>query len=277
MPENTIILLKAFVEIFVLWFVFYTLLLFLKGTKAIQVLRGLILLVFIFFFAQYFKFYTLDWILSRLLAISVIAFLILFQPELRRGLASLGQRRIFNIMPTEARIIEEITEACLIMSKRRIGALIAIERQASLGPYIESGVELDSRVSSELLCTIFTPNTPLHDGGIIIHHDRVVVAGCLFPLTENSKISKMLGTRHRAAIGITEETDAVVVIVSEETGGISIAIGGKLTRQLDREALSRVLRNLYRPGQKSRNIWKQLSMGGPFRYGTFSDIGENQQ
>lgn len=250
MPVHISVFLKAFIEISVLWFVFYSLLIFLKGTRAIQVLRGLVILVLAFFLAQYFGFYTLDWILTRLLAISVIAFLILFQPELRRGLARLGQRRIFSILRTEAKVIEELAEAASIMSKRKVGALIAIEREASLEPYTESGVVLDSKVSSELLCTIFTPNTPLHDGGIIIRQERIVVAGCLFPLTENPKISKLLGTRHRAAIGLTEEVDAVVIIVSEETGGISIAIGGKLTRQLDKDGLSRVLRNLYRPRQK---------------------------
>jgi len=274
MPVHIIIFFKAFIEILVLWFVFYTLLVFLKGTRAIQVLRGLIILVLIFFLAQYFGFYTLDWILSRLLAISVIAFLILFQPELRRGLASLGQKRIFSMLPTEAKVIEELTEAALLMSRRKIGALIAIEREASLGHYLESGVEIDSKVSSELLCTIFTPNAPLHDGGVIVHQERIVVAGCLFPLTENPKINKLLGTRHRAAIGLTEETDAVVIVVSEETGGISIAIGGKLTRQLDKESLSRVLRNLYRLRQRSKNIWKQLAIGGQFRYGTFSNTEE---
>lgn len=274
MPVHISVFLKAFIEILVLWFVFYTLLVFLKGTRAIQVLRGLIILVLAFFLAQYFKFYTLDWILSRLLAISVIAFLILFQPELRRGLASLGRKRIFNILPTEAKVIEELTEAALLMSKRKIGALIAIEREASLEHYLESGVAIDSRVSSELLCTIFTPNTPLHDGGVIIHQERIVVAGCLFPLTENPKINKLLGTRHRAAIGLTEETDAVVIVISEETGGISIAIGGKLTRQLDKDGLTRILRNLYNPRQRSKNIWKQLAIGGQFRYGAFSNTEE---
>jgi diadenylate cyclase len=149
--------------------------------------------------------------------------------------------------------------------------LIAIEREAGLGPYLESGVPLDSKITNELLCTIFTPNTPLHDGGVVIRQDRIAVAGCLFPLTENPKVSKLLGTRHRAAIGLTEATDAVVIVVSEETGGISIAIGGRLTRHLDKDGLMRILKNLYRPRQKSRNVWKQLASGGPFRYGPFSN------
>jgi len=271
MLENMLSLWKPFVEILVLWFIYYTLLVFLKGTRAIQVLRGLIILVIAFFLAQYFGLYTLDWILSRLLTISVIAFLILFQPELRRGLANIGQKQIFNILPGEARIIDELTDAALVLSKRKIGALIAIEREAGLDPYFESGVYLNSKISNELICTIFMPNTPLHDGGIVIREDKIAVAGCLFPLTENPKISKLLGTRHRAAIGLTEETDAVVIVVSEETGGISIAIGGKLTRQLDRDGLVRILKNLYRPRQKSQNMWKQMAMGGSFRYSPFSN------
>lgn len=263
---------KPFIEILVLWFVYYTLLIFLKGTRAIQVLRGLVILVVAFFLAQYLGLYTLDWILSRLLAISVIAFLILFQPELRRGLASLGTRRILNILPSEAKIIEELTDAVLLLSGRKIGALIAIEREAGLGPYLESGVPVDGRISNELLCTIFAPNTPLHDGAAVIRGDRIAVAGCLFPLTENPKISKLLGTRHRAAIGLTEETDAIVIVISEETGGISIAIGGKLTRQLDKDGLARILKNLYRPRQRSQNVWKQLARGGIFRYSPFSNV-----
>lgn len=262
---------KPLIEILVLWFIYYTLLVFLKGTRAIQVLRGIVILVVMFFLAQHFGFYTLDWILTRLLAISVVAFLILFQPELRRGLASLGQGRIFYISPAEAKIIEELSETALILSKRKIGALIAIEREVNLDSYLESGVPMDSKISNELLCTIFTPNAPLHDGGVVIQQDRIAVAGCLFPLTENPKISKLLGTRHRAAIGLTEMTDAVVIVVSEETGGISIAIGGRLTRQLDKDGLTRILKNLYRPRQQSQNAWKQLAKGGPFRYGLFSN------
>lgn len=261
---------KPFVEIIILWIVYYMLLAFLKGTRAIQVLRGLVVLIVAFFLAQRLGFYALDWILSRLLAISVVAFLILFQPELRRGLASIGEGRFFNILPGEAKVIDELTDAALTLSKRRIGALIAIEREAGLGPYFESGITLDSRISNELLCTIFMPSTPLHDGGVVIRGDRIAVAGCLFPLTENPKISKLLGTRHRAAIGLTEETDAVVIVVSEETGGTSIAIGGRLTRQLDKDGLTRILKNLYRPRQQSGNVWKQLAKGGPFRYGPFS-------
>ncbi len=270
MVEYALSLWKPLVEVTIFWLVYYTLLVFLRGTKAIQVLRGLVVLVVAFFLAQQFNLYVLDWVLSRILAISVVAFLILFQPELRRVLATIGQRDVFNILPKEEKIIEELTGAAMNLSKKRVGALIAIEREAELGQYLESGITLDSVISNELLCTIFMPNTPLHDGGVVIRGNKIAVAGCLFPLTENPKISKLLGTRHRAAIGLTEQTDAVVIAVSEQSGGISIAIGGRLTRHLDKEGLIRVLKNLYRPRQKSQNVWKHLTRGGPFKYGIFS-------
>ena len=150
------------------------------------------------------------------------------------------------------------------MSKKRTGALIAIERDASLRIYVESGISLDSNVTSELINTIFMPNTPLHDGGIVIRAQRITAAVCLFPLTGNPNISKRLGTRHRAAIGLTEETDAVVVIVSEETGSISVAVDGKLTQGLDRDGLEKMLRNLCSPRlrKKKRNWFRILKRGG---------------
>ena len=152
----------------------------------------------------------------------------------------------------ESEIISEITSACFLLSRKKIGALIAIERETRLENYIESGIEIDAKVNAELLMTIFTPNTPLHDGGIVISGDRITATGCLFPLTQNPKVSSNLGTRHRAALGISEETDAIVVIVSEETGGVSVAIAGRLTHDLDREAMERVLSNLYRPDKKGK-------------------------
>jgi diadenylate cyclase len=151
-----------------------------------------------------------------------------------------------------AEIINAIVEASFSLSKKKVGALIAIERENRLEHYIESGIEIDAKVNAELLITIFMPNTPLHDGGIILAGDRVLAAGCLFPLTQNPKVLKTLGTRHRAALGLSEETDAIVVVVSEETGGVSVAIGGRLTHDLDREALERVLSNLCKPDKKNR-------------------------
>lgn len=253
MPTYILTLWKPIVEIAILWFIFYVLLLFFKGTRAVQVLKGIVILVIAFFVFQKLQLDTLSWALTKLFAISVVAFLIIFQPELRRGLARIGQNPLFQFFLKEEEVIEEIAQAAIILSKKKIGGLIALEREVGLRLYVESGVRLDSKVSSELITTIFMPNAPLHDGGIIIEGGRIVAAGCLFPLSQEPRISKTLGTRHRAAIGLTEETDAVVIVISEETGTVSIAIGGKLTRELDREGLIKVMNNTYkRQSSKSK-------------------------
>jgi len=243
-------ILKMLIEIGILWFVYYIILIFARGTRGVYVLRGIILITLIFVITKQLGLERINWIFTKIFATSILAFLIIFQPELRRGLASIGQRRWSRFFLKESEIINEIVEAALALSKKKIGALIAIERENRLENYIESGMKIDAKVNAELLITIFMPNTPLHDGGIILSGDRVMAAGCLFPLTQNPKVSKTLGTRHRAALGLSEETDAIVVVLSEETGGISIAIGGRLTHDLDREALERVLSNLYRPDKK---------------------------
>lgn len=236
---------KPVVEIAILWLIFYVLLLFFKGTRAVQVLKGIVILVIAFFVFQTFRLDTLSWVLTKLFTISVMAFLIIFHPELRRGLARIGQDPLFHFLLKEEEMIEEITQAAMILSKKKIGGLIAFELEVGLRLYVESGVRLDSKVSSELITTIFMPNSPLHDGGIIIESGRIVAAGCLFPLSQAPHISKTLGTRHRAAIGLTEETDAMVIVISEEEGTVSIATGGKLTRGLDRDGLVKVITNKY--------------------------------
>ncbi len=256
---------KPLIEITVLWFVFYLVLLFIKGTRAYQVLKGLAIIfvataVAAFFVTQKLELYALNWIIERFFAIIVVALLILFQPELRQGLARIGQRGMFSLPALEQHIIQEIVTAATLLSKRKIGAIVAIERDASLRIYIESGVSLDAQVTSELIDTIFMPNTPLHDGGVIIRAERILAAGCLFPLSDNPHISKRLGTRHRAAIGLTEETDAVCIVVSEETGSISVAVDGRLMQDLDNDSLEKILKNLcsMRPDQARRNIIKIL-------------------
>jgi diadenylate cyclase len=167
----------------------------------------------------------------------VVAFIVIFQPELRRGLAKLGEYTPFGLIVGEEKIIDEIVKAAFTLSKRNVGALIAIQRHVNLEPFIESGVPIDSVVSAELLTTIFMPHTPLHDGGVIIEGNKIKTAACLFPLTQNPNVSKTLGTRHRAALGLSEETDAVVVVVSEETGWVSLALRGELYRNLGAEEL----------------------------------------
>lgn len=245
---------KPLIEMAVLWFIIYKLLVFIKGTRAVQVLRGIIIIVIIFFLTQKLGFDVINWIFKQLFALSVIVFFIVFQPELRSGLARIGREKVFGSIITEERVIEEVAKSASMLSKKKIGAILAIQREVNLEPYTESGVAIDSNVTSELLNTIFMPNTPLHDGGVIVHGDRIIAAGCLFPLTQNPDVSKLLGTRHRAAIGLTEETDAVCVVVSEETGAVSIANAGKLTRDLDRERLINHLRALlYRPKKERQS------------------------
>ncbi|MBU1007011.1 MAG: diadenylate cyclase CdaA [Candidatus Omnitrophica bacterium] len=248
-------LIKILVEIGILWFAFYFVLIFARGTRGVQVLKGVIFIGLFFIVTQKLGLDTINWIFTKLFAISVVAVLVVFQPELRRGLASIGQHRWSEVFFRESEIIREVSEAALSLSKRKIGALVAIERDSSLAQYIESGVNIDAKVTTELLITIFMPNTPLHDGGVIISGDRVVGAGCLFPLTQNPKISRTFGTRHRAALGLSEEADVVVIVISEETGGISIATSGNLTHDLDKDTLERVLRNLFKPDNKKKRAF----------------------
>jgi len=243
-------LVKMFVEIGILWFSFYVILIFAKGTRGVHVLKGIILMVLFFIITQKLGLDTISWIFTKIFAISVVAFLIIFQPELRRGLASIGQQGWSGIFFREAEVINKVVKAIISLSRRKIGALMAIERDGILSHYVESGIDIDSKLSTELLMTIFMPNTPLHDGGLIISGDRIVGAGCLFPLTQNPNVSRTLGTRHRAGLGLSEETDAVVIIVSEETGGISVAADGRLMHDLDKKALEHILNDLCRPEKK---------------------------
>ncbi|MBN2097919.1 MAG: diadenylate cyclase CdaA [Candidatus Omnitrophica bacterium] len=250
-------------EIIILWYVFYHLLVFIKGTPAVQVLKGLIFLIILFlislFIAQKLNLTIISWILPKFFAVFLLSFLIIFQPELRRGLAQLGQGPIMGLFFREERIIDEVVDAVYSLAEKKIGAIIALEREIGLKPYIESGVSVDSKVNSELINTIFMPHTPLHDGGIVIQGGRIIAAGCLFPLTQNPKISKGLGTRHRAAVGLTDETDALVVIVSEETGIVSLAREGKLIREVDRETLNKVLNNALMQSKRPKFSFKKLT------------------
>ena len=248
----SIILWKTVLEIGFIWVLIYFLIRFLQGTRAVQVLSGLIILVILFNVAKFLELTTINYVLTKLFAVGVLAFLILFQPELRRGLARIGQNTIFNPFLKKGGTVDEVVEASQRMSKMRRGALIAIEREAGLKNYIETGIPLDAKISSELLVTICATNTPTHDGAVVIEGDRIASAGSLFPLSQNQTLPRTLGTRHRAAIGLTEESDAVCVVVSEETGAISVSVYGKLTRDLDEEGLRRVLKSLFRPEERGK-------------------------
>ena len=251
---------RPILEILIIWWVLYSLFRLIQGTRAVQVVMGVIFFILIFQFARLLGLQTINWALGKLLAIGVIALLIIFQPELRRALARVGQNTMLRSFLQEGGIMDEVVKACEVMSKKKIGALIAIEREVGLKNYVESGIPIDAQVSSELLLSIFYPKSPLHDGGVIIVGDRIASCGSLFPLTQNVNISKTLGTRHRAAIGLTEETDAVSLVVSEETGGISVSVYGKLTRDLDGEGLRRVLKSLFKSKGSERfsflGIWR---------------------
>ncbi len=238
---------KPAIEIAVLWYVFYQILVFFEGTRAFQVLKGFIYLLVAFLLSQIFGLSTLNWLLRNFFAISILAVLIIFQQELRQGLARLGQQHLFSVSLEESEvlaIIEDIASAIFKLSKRRIGCIMAIERDAKLKTYVDSGILLDSKISPELIQSIFVPTSPLHDGGIIIQDDRLVAAACLFPLSENANLSKILGTRHRAALGISEQTDAIAIIVSEETGDISIASDGRFIPIVNKERFTNILKNL---------------------------------
>ena len=238
--------------------ILYRILLIIKGTKAAQMLVGLGVLLVASFFSKYLQLYTMDWIIQSFWAQVVIALIILFQPEIRRALAHVGESSFFQNFTSaeELKSLEEIVRASVALANRKIGALIVIERDVSLRDYVEIGTPLDAKVSRELLLSIFHPTSPIHDGAVVIRGNRVVAAGCFLPITLGSEVSKALGTRHRAGIGIAEETDAVAVIISEETGSISVAINGKLESRIDMGALRDMLTDLFTEAKKGKGAAK---------------------
>jgi diadenylate cyclase len=244
-------------EILLLACLFYYVFLFFRGTRSAQVLTGLVFLLLLLFGAtRALNFDALNWLLSKLSVYLAIGLLIIFQPEIRRALAELGKQHVFTVSDTKRNVVDQIVQAATSLAERRIGALVAIEREIGTRAVQETGVKLDSKVVAGLLASIFYPHAPLHDGGVIVQGDRIVAAGCLFPLSERGSISKSLGTRHRAAVGLTEETDAVVVVVSEETGTISVSYRGRLSQDLDADRLRRFLyKILTRSKQAKKSPW----------------------
>ncbi len=237
-------------EIAILAAGFYYLLLFIHGTRGAQVLTGLALIFAGLIVLTYvLQLETLTWILQRSPFYIVFAVLIIFQTEIRRFLAEVGRQHFFSSTAADTSYIDSVVNATVELADQKIGALIAIERNVSTVAYQDTGTAVNAAVTSELLATLFFPRTPLHDGGVIIRDNRIAAAGCVFPLSQKEELSRQLGTRHRAAIGLTEETDAVVVVVSEETGAISVALNGRLRRGLDEDRLIRVLNSLLNPGR----------------------------
>ncbi len=237
--------LRDTIDILLVTFGIYWLLLLIRGTRAIQILVGLIVLIALSLASQLFQLAALGLILERLLEPAVLIIVILFQNDIRRALAHVG-RGFFPSFSAEQEIqvVEEIVKAAGQLSQRRHGALMVMERESNLGDLIEQGVPVDGALTKELLASIFHPSSPMHDGAVVLQEGRVASAGCILPLTLRTDLPEGLGTRHRAAVGITEETDALVVVVSEETANISVVLGGEMLRGLDAPQLRVVLRDV---------------------------------
>ena len=246
---------KPILEIITLWFVIYHILIFFEGTRAIQVLRGIIILLIAFFLVQFLKLDVIEWLLTKLFAISVIAILIIFHPEIRQGLARLGQHQLFQASLRAEEldfVLNQIGKAAENLVKIKVGALIVLENKDPLATYIENGVLIDSKVSSDLIETIFTPNSLLHDGGLIIQNGRITAAGCIFPLTQNQELSRVFGTRHRAALGLSEETDAIIIVVSEERRDMSLVYNSKLFKDLAKDEMLVKIKEFLKPKEGAK-------------------------
>lgn len=246
-------------DILIVTFVLYKLLLLIRETRAEQVLKGLGILLFVTYLSEVLQFSTVYWILKNTATVGVIALLIVFQPELRRALEQIGRGQLLDMFFLHddqdfTKLVNELVHSVQNLAKAKTGALIVMERKTGINEVIETGVKIDGELSEALLLNIFFENTPLHDGAVIIRGDRIAAAGCFLPLTENSNISKQLGTRHRAALGITEISDSIAIVVSEETGVISIASNGKLTRYLDSKALREMLRKYLIKERETRSL-----------------------
>lgn len=238
---------NGLLDILVVAFLIYQVLLFIRGTRAVQMVVGLALIVLFFYFARWVQLETVTWMLSNVLPYFIFAVIVIFQHEIRRALARFGQTPLFAGFSSIHRneFYDEIILAVTTLASNQTGALIVIERDIGLKTYIESGIALDAALSYDLLVTVFNPSVPLHDGAVIVQNGRVAAAACFLPLTVKPRLSKDLGTRHRAAIGVTEETDAVAIIVSEETGAISFAHDGEMERYLDADSLRLRLRDAF--------------------------------
>lgn len=240
--------LANIVDVLLVWYVIYKLIMIVRGTKAVQLLKGIFMILLVRFISEFLHLQTIFWITDQVIYWGFLAIIIIFQPEIRRALEQLGRGKIFSRSGSREEddqedTVESIIKAVDYMAKRRIGALISVERETGMDDYVETGIELNSKVSAELLINIFIPNTPLHDGAVILQKNRVAAAACYLPLSESPFISKELGTRHRAAVGISEVTDSITVVVSEETGAVSLTKNGELHRDLNKDTFREMLTN----------------------------------
>ena len=259
------------IDILVIWFLIYELMVLVRGTRAVQLFKGIIIIIVVKLISWYIGLTTVSWVMDQIINWGVIAMVVIFQPEIRRGLEHLGRGTMFTRTKTENEdeeaLITQLDQAIQYMSKRRIGALIAIEMDTGLEEYIETGIPLDAEVTGALLINTFIPNTPLHDGAVIIKGGRIAVAAAYLPLSDSKLIPKELGTRQRAAVGISEVTDALTIVISEETGGVSITKDNELIRDMTQENYLKFLRaHLYKKESTDQN--KLLDrLVNPFRKG----------
>jgi diadenylate cyclase len=260
-------IIRAIVDIGLVTYVIYKVIILVRETRAWQLIKGIIFILVAAELSKILKLNTIAYILSKTVSILALAMVVLFQPELRRGLEQIGRSRFkdfFNLEDADDRVkttamIEDIVKACMELSRTFTGALIVVERQTKIGEIIKTGVQLEASITSELITNIFYPNTPLHDGAIVIRDNKIKAASCFLPLTDNPNLSKELGTRHRAALGITEISDAIAIVVSEESGKISFALNGGLTRNLTPDTLRKALnKNLLEKSNVNRklSLWK---------------------
>ncbi|QUI21575.1 TIGR00159 family protein [Vallitalea pronyensis] len=264
--------IKDVIEMCLIAFAIYQLLKWIRGTRAWTLFKGMIIIFIVFFLASVLKLHTILWVFRNTINVGIIALVIVFQPELRSALEQLGRRDFVSTFmifddDNKERItlqsIEELIKAINQMSKYKTGALIVIEREVGLGEYERTGIPIHADISSELLINIFEHNTPLHDGAVIIRHNQIVAATCYLPLSDNMSLSKELGTRHRAAVGITEVSDSVVIIISEETGKISMAMGGNIIRNVDSDYLRNKLAYQKKTADiKKFKLWKGRQKDG---------------
>jgi uncharacterized protein (TIGR00159 family) len=238
------------VDILLVTLVIYRVFLVIRGTRAMQILLGLAVLGLAFVASEHFELFTLHWILSAFLSSIILVVVVLFQNDIRRALAHVGTGSFWPYRDSGAadpQVIEELMKAAVSLANKKVGALLVLQRETELRDHVDQGVRIDGELTKELLLSIFLPYSPIHDGAVIIKDKRVLWAGCFLPLTTRLDLDAEFGTRHRAAVGITEETDAVVIVISEERGAISLAINGRVTRDLDAAGLRRVLLRLFPP------------------------------
>ncbi|MCQ2011309.1 MAG: diadenylate cyclase CdaA [Sporolactobacillus sp.] len=244
---NILNYLTDIIDVLIVTYVIYKVIMIIRGTKAVQLAKGILVIIAVWFLSSLLQLRTLEWILNNAITYGLFAIIVIFQPELRRVLEQLGRGRLFSrgvvVEEEHKQMADAIVKASSYMAKRRIGALMSIERKTGLNDYIETGIQLHGNLTPQLLINIFIPNTPLHDGAVIIRGNEVVAAACYLPLSESPFISKELGTRHRAAMGVSEVTDSLTVVVSEETGGITVTKNGEMFREIGEERLKEMLQH----------------------------------